>query len=79
MEHAEPRRNQQERRNPDVAVERLVEQQDDRNACDDAEEQILEKDQHRSGFPAPRLRQNPQQGEPPRAQSGWRNTPGQES
>lgn len=79
MEHAESRCNQQERRDPDVAVKRLVEQQDDRNACNDAEEQILKKDQHRSSFPAPHLWQTPQQGEPPRAQPGWRNAPGQES
>lgn len=59
-EHAEAERDQSERRQTELSVKRLIEQQNDRHACNDAEEQILKKDQHRGGFPLLHRRENPQ-------------------
>ena len=79
VKHAESRRRQQKRRDPEFSVKRFVKQQHDRHACDNPEQQVLEKDQHRCGLPSPALWQDTQQGEFPLPQSDRRDAPRQQS
>lgn len=76
-EYAKAERNQSERGQAELSVKRLIEQQNNRHACNDAEEQILEKDQHGGGFPLLHRREHPQHRQSFFAQSDRRHASGE--
>ncbi|HBF15055.1 MAG TPA: hypothetical protein DDW30_05130 [Clostridiales bacterium] len=75
MKRAEARREKSQRGDPQLAVKRLVEEKDRCNARNHAEEEVLQKNQHRRGAALFRLGQNAQNRQSPPPQPNRRYAP----